>query len=300
MVKLASVRDSRSYGPGEFKDVWEDINAFGYLVAALLLTAGSVLLLPGYNPNAGLWLILVGLVIIALVNLHDLYAQVAGIDFQPSLATSDVQFTLVEIAAPVVQIIGAIVYFVGALLLLQVVRGAYSESTASSVSTHAYRLLIAAPALWLLGSLHNSFQLYENTELDVQGYQRGVTLPFVIGSVLLVLSGIVNVMSWPSAALHTAQMLAASLAVAGTALYLAGGVVNAVKVIQAQHTQRTGGHVEKLRGGAQEALVYGREDARTYAPVNKDDHYNEIESGHGHGTNPYKKNVVPATHLSDR
>lgn len=299
MVKLASVRDTRSYGPAGTNDVWEDVNAFGYLIAALLLTAGSVLLLPGYSPNGGLWLILVGLVIIALVNLHDLYAQVAGVDFRPSLTTLDPQLAVIEIAAPLVQAIGAIVYFVGALLLLQVARGDYSESKASSVSKHAYRLLIAAPALWLLGSIHNSFQLYENTELDVQAYQKGVTLPFLIGSLLLVLSGIVNVLTWPLPALHTAQMLATSLAITGTALFLAGGVVNAVKVIQTQHTQRTGGHVEKLRGGAHEALVQSREEAGTYAPVNKDNHYAEIESGHGHGGNPYKKNVVPAAHLSE-
>lgn len=88
----------------------------------------------------------------------------------------------------------------------QVARSDYSDSKASTLSKHAYIFLIVAPALWLLGSIHNSFQLYENTELDVQAYQRGVTLPFVIGSLLLVLAGIVNVLSWPAAALHTAQV----------------------------------------------------------------------------------------------
>jgi hypothetical protein len=292
MVKLASVRDTRLYGPAGSKDVWEDVNAFGYLVAALLLTAGTVLLFPGYNAKGGLWLILVAVVIIALVNLHDLYAQVAGVDFRPSLATLDSQLVAIEIAAPIVQTIGAIIYFVGALLLLLVARGDYNESKSSTLTKHAYILLIVAPALWLLGSIHNSFQVYESTELDVQAYQKGVSLPFVIGSLLLVLGSIVNVLSWPPAALHTGQRLAGSLAVAGAALLLVGAVVNAVKVIHTQQTQQTGGRVEKLRGGAHEALVEGREEAGTYAPVNKDDHYTEIESGHG--GNPYKKNIVPA------
>lgn len=120
MVKLAAVRDSRAYGPESSKDIWEDVNAFGYLIAALLLTAGSVLLLPGYNVTGGLWLILIGLVFILFVNLHDLYANLAAVDFNFSLITLDWQLGLIEIAAPIVQAIGAIVYFVGAFLLLRV------------------------------------------------------------------------------------------------------------------------------------------------------------------------------------
>jgi hypothetical protein len=120
MVKLASVRETRAYGPAGSKDIWEDINAFGYIVAALLLTAGSVLLLPGYNVTGGLWLILVGLVFVLIVNLHDLFAQLAGVDFKPVLVTLDPQLGLIEIAAPLVQAIGAVVYFVGVFLLLRV------------------------------------------------------------------------------------------------------------------------------------------------------------------------------------
>ncbi|CAM6101936.1 unnamed protein product [Calypogeia fissa] len=300
MVKLASARGTRAYGPGESKDILEDINAFGYLVAAVLLTAGSVLLLPGYSAAAGLWLILIGLVFIFLVNLHDLYANLAAVNFDFSLIGLDWQLAAIEIAAPIVQAIGAIVYFVGAFLLLQIARGDYEESTAGSVSVHTYRLLIAAPALWLLGSIQNSFQLYSDTELEVQAYQRGVTLPFVSGSLLLLLSGIVNVMSWPLVALHTAQMFAATLAIAGFALFLVAGVVNAVRVIKIQHTEQAGGHLEKLRGGAQEAVAQSEEEAGIYAPVPKDDHYTEIESGQGQRKNPYKENVVPAARMSER
>lgn len=295
MVKLASVRATRAYGPAESKDIWEDVNAFVYLIAALLLVAGSVLLLPGYSAAGGLWLFLVGLGLIFFVNLHDLYAQVVGIDFNSELVTLDYQLAAIEFAVPVVQAIGAIVYFVGALLLLLIVgRHLNDESTAINASKHAYRLLIAGPALWLLGSIHNSFQSYENTELEVQAYQRGVTLSFVTGSLLLLLSGVVAILPWSLDSLHTAQMLDGTLAITGTALFLVGGVVNSVKVIQTQHAQQTGGRVEKLRGGAQEALVQSRENAATYAPVRKEDHYTEIESGPDHGGNPYKKHVVPA------
>lgn len=300
MVKLASVRETRAYGPEGSKDVWEAVNAFGYLIAALLLTAGSVLLLPGYNAAAGLWLILVGLVFVLFVNLHDLYANLAAIGFDFSLIALDWQLALIEIAAPIAQAIGAIVYFVGAFLLLRIVRGDYSESTAHSVSTHVYRLLIAAPAFWLLGSIHNSFQVYANTDLEVQAYQRAVTLPFVIGSLLLLLSGIVTILSWPAAAFHTAKMLSSTLAVAATALLLVAAVVNAIRVIKMHHAQQSGGHLEKLRGGAQETVVGRREEARVYAPVPKDDHYTEIESGQGQRKNPYKENVVPAARFSDR
>lgn len=120
MVKLASVRESRMYGPPGVRDVAEDVNAFAYLFATLLLLAGSILIYPGKNHNVGFILLLIALVVIVLVNLHDLYAQLAGFDFRLPLVTLDPQLALIEVAAPLVQAIGGIVFFIGVFLLYRV------------------------------------------------------------------------------------------------------------------------------------------------------------------------------------
>jgi energy-coupling factor transporter transmembrane protein EcfT len=121
MVKLASVRETRMYGPRRIRDQCEDANAGLYLVATLLLLVGCVLLLPGYHlVTVGLYLVLVALILIVVVNLHDLYAQLAGFDFRLPLVTLDPQLALIEIAAPLVQALGGILYFIGTLLLLRV------------------------------------------------------------------------------------------------------------------------------------------------------------------------------------
>lgn len=298
MVKLASVRTTRLYGPAASKDVWEDVNAFGYMVAALLTTAGCVLLLPGYNSTAGLWLILVGLVCIFAANVHDLYAQLAGFDFRLPLVTLDPQLALIEIAAPLVQCIGAIVYFIGAVLLLRLARGDFDTFDQTvDVAAHANNLIIAAPALWLLGSIHNAFQVYESAGTQVQVMQKAVTIPFVLGSTFLLVAAIVNTVAWPVKAWHSAMTLAVAFAIVGSALLLIGGVVNVIRVIQLQQVEHLGGTAEKLRGGAQERLIDEREREEWQEPLlagNSKNYGNrdfEIEGG---SENPYKANVVEA------
>ncbi|KAL2613850.1 hypothetical protein R1flu_025542 [Riccia fluitans] len=292
MVKLASVRTTRLYGPPNNKDIWEDVNAFGYLVAVLLTTAGTALLLPGYNPTAGLWLILVGLVCIFAANVHDLYAQLAGFDFRLPLVTLDPQLALIEIAAPLVQCIGAIIYFIGVVLLLRLARGDFdSFDQTVDVAAHANNLMVAAPCFWLLGSIHNGFQVYESAGSQVQVMQKGVTIPFVIGSTFLLVAGINNAVGWPVKAWRVASTLSVSYAMTGTALLLIGGVVNVVRVIQLQQIEQLGGTTEKLRGGAQEALTNQREREEWRRPLIEADRSNEIEGG---SENPYKANVVEA------
>ncbi|KAL3679050.1 hypothetical protein R1sor_022006 [Riccia sorocarpa] len=292
MVKLASVRTTRLYGPGRNKDIWEDANAFGYLVSVLLMTAGTALLLPGYNPTSGLWLILVGLVGVFVANIHDLYAQLAGFDFRLPLVTLDPQLALIEIAAPLVQCIGAIIYFLGGVLLLRLARGDFdSFDQTVDVAAHANNLIIAAPCFWLLGSIHNAFQVYESAGAQVQVMQKGVTIPFVIGSTFLLVAGVNNAVHWPERAWRPAARVSVSYAIVGAAFLLIGAVVNVVRVIQLQQIEQLGGTAEKLRGGAQEALVHEREREEWRRPLLEADRTTEIEGG---SENPYKANVVEA------
>ncbi len=86
------------------------------------------------------------------------------------------------------------------LLLWQVARGAFDSDDVKMVTNHAYRLLIAGPLLWLLGSIHNAFQVYEKVDTKVQLLQKTVSIPFLIASTLFVISGILAAENWPSPA----------------------------------------------------------------------------------------------------
>ncbi len=121
MVKLVSVRRTRLYGPAAWRDLWEYINAFVYLVATIVLLVGCILLLPGRSSaKLALILVLVALALLVIVNLHDLIAQLAGFDFRLPLLSLDPQLALIEILAPLLQVLGSILFFIGTILLLEV------------------------------------------------------------------------------------------------------------------------------------------------------------------------------------
>ncbi|KAJ7299098.1 hypothetical protein O6H91_10G028900 [Diphasiastrum complanatum] len=251
MVKLASVRRNRQYGPPGSRDLSEVINAFLYVVATLMLLAGSIIQLPGlYVDNRiGLTLILISMVIIIAVNLHDLYAHLAAIGFRLRYLSFDRQMLLVEIAAPLVQSIGAIFFFVGTFYLLKTSGGIYPGGGKRGTRGRlAYWLLVAGPALWLLGSIHNASQVYEKANLQVQAYQGAVGIPFIIGSNLFLVSSILTIQSWPRPALGTVQAITAWFQIAASACWLIAAIMNSIKVIQVQQIERLGGELEPVRG----------------------------------------------------
>ena len=57
---------------------------------------------------------------------------------------------------------------------------------------HGLNLLIAGPALWCLGSIHNICQIYERANGHVQILQKSVQIPLLLGSTLFFVGGIVN------------------------------------------------------------------------------------------------------------
>lgn len=57
---------------------------------------------------------------------------------------------------------------------------------------HALNMLIAGPALWVLGSIHNSCQIYERADGHVQILQQSVHIPFLMGGLLLMVGSILN------------------------------------------------------------------------------------------------------------
>lgn len=53
-------------------------------------------------------------------------------------------------------------------------------------------MLIAGSVLWMVGSIHNSCQIYERAGGHIQILQHGVLIPFLMGSLLFVVGAILN------------------------------------------------------------------------------------------------------------
>ncbi|XP_062221198.1 uncharacterized protein LOC133920610 [Phragmites australis] len=261
MVKLATARECRAYSLGAgagtaSRNRWEYINAGVYVFAAVLLVGGFVgQLSPWAGSNRpGLAVAALGLVGVLAVNAHDLLAHVAGVDYRLGLAGLDRQLALVELAVPAVQIVGTVLTLVAVIFFeIQMERG-YRQGLAK----HGLNLLIAGPALWFLGSVHNICQVYERASGHVQLLQKSVQIPLLLGSTLFLIAGIINRHDRHS---HSAFTLLgrswAWFCLFGSLLFLAGGVLNLLKVFKTQ--QMNGRGLEKLRGGAQERLAMERE-----------------------------------------
>lgn len=121
MVKLASARESRMYGPRLGRNRLEYMNAGLYIFATILLLSGFSSLL-SYEARPGQVLMLIGLGLIVLVNLHDLIAHLAGTDYRFALMEYDMQLGLVEFAVPLLQLLGTLLFFLALLFIfIQVV-----------------------------------------------------------------------------------------------------------------------------------------------------------------------------------
>ncbi|XP_027903072.1 uncharacterized protein LOC114163146 isoform X2 [Vigna unguiculata] len=251
MVKLASARDFRTYGSGLAKNRLEYINAGLYLIASILLLSGITAQFSA-EARSGLVLIIAAFGFIFLINLHDLFAHLAGIDFQLHLFSFDLQLAFVEFAVPVVQMLGTLLSLVGVLFLFLQEEKGYGYS---KLERHALNMLVAGPVLWVIGSIHNSCQIYEKADGHVQILQQCVCIPFFTGSLLFMISAILNHREKSKGTHHGTHLLGSTwiwLGIFGSLLLLIGGLTNLIKVFKMQ--QMNGIRLEKLRGGAHERL----------------------------------------------
>ncbi|KAJ6672806.1 hypothetical protein OIU85_014083 [Salix viminalis] len=240
MVKLASARESRMYGPRLSKNRAEYMNAGLYLLATIVLAGGFVAEL-SKETKPGLSLLLIALLLIAVVNLHDLVAHLAGIDY---LISSD-------------GALGALLSFLGILFILIQEHKGFGHF---KWERHALNLLAAGPALWVLGSIHNSCQIYERADGHVQILQQSVHIPFLIGSSLFFVGSILNIRDQAGWGRHGLGLLSKTwvwIGIFGSLMLFIGGLTNVVKVFEMQ--QIDGVRLEKLRGGAQERLIRERD-----------------------------------------
>ncbi|KAL0400625.1 UNVERIFIED_CONTAM: Bidirectional sugar transporter SWEET3 [Sesamum latifolium] len=125
----------------------------------------------------------------------------------------------------------------------------------------ALSMLVAGPALWLLGSIHNSCQIYERSDGHVQILQESVLIPFLMASMLFLIGAIVNGREQVGHShRHGLKLLGDTwiwLGIFGSLILFIGALANVVKVFKM--LQLSGLRLEKLRGGAQERLVRLRE-----------------------------------------
>ncbi|CAK9189897.1 unnamed protein product [Sphagnum troendelagicum] len=289
MVKLVSVRRTRLYGPAAWRDWWEYINAFVYLVATIVLLVGCILLLPGRSSaKLGLILVLVALALLVIVNLHDLIAQLAGFDFSLPLLSLDPQLALIEILAPLLQVLGSILFFIGTILLLEVGRGKYDEKQAENLTNHAFRLIIGGSGLWMFGSILNVSQVYERVDMRVQFMQKMVSIPFLMSSTLFLVSGILGAGNFPyPPAVIKVRATAVWIAITASSLLVLAAILNTKRVIELHQLAAAGGLLEPLRGGAQERLDLEREEEGTSRDRQK--YAANVEEG-----SSYKAGVVMA------
>ncbi|XP_078438730.1 polypyrimidine tract-binding-like protein [Wolffia australiana] len=256
MVKLATAREFRSYGTRQARHRCEYINAGLYIFAAILLSGGFLAQFSAASSSSGLAILLISLAIFAFVQAHDLAAHLAGIDFRLSLLFLDLQLAFVEIAVPAVEFLGSVLAFV-AFLLLFIAR---EKADGEKLRRYSARMLVAGPALWFLGSIHDLCQVYERSGGHVQVLQKLVQIPFFAGSLLFLVGGIYN-----------SQEIAGEswiwLSLGGSLCFILGGLLNVVRVFKLQ--QMDGIRLEKLRGRAQERLTRDRESS---APLIVEEH----------------------------
>lgn len=291
MVKLTSARQSRMYGPPGTRDLFENLNAFVYLFGTILFAAGVALLLPSFEVNKswGLWMILVGVAMIVLVNFHDLHAHLAGIDYNFSFLALDTQLWMIELAAPFVQAIGSILLCIATFLLIRVNKGVYGHDEIHLKLVQAFRLVVAGSTLWLIGALHNAFQVYEKTGPRIQVLQKAVALPCILASELLLVSGVLALQI--SGKGHKLMTISTWLALVASGLLVVAAVLNAIRVVALQQVDRFGSHLEILRGGAEEQLNSTRAHSEPLLS-SQGKYQSDIEGDQS--SVPYRGSVIPS------
>ncbi|KAI3800217.1 hypothetical protein L1987_35528 [Smallanthus sonchifolius] len=252
MVKLATARESRMYGSRRSRRRSEYTNAGLYVFSTIVLLCGFVAQF-SKDAKSGLVVLLIGLGLIIIVNIHDLVAHLAGINYRFRLMKLDTQLLFVEVAVPAVEALGGLLLFIALLLLvLQVDRGFGYDR----IEAHALNLLIAGSSLWVVGSIHNSCQIYEQADGNVQMLQHSVQIPFLMGSLLFLAGAVVNFLEQVGRSRHGLKLLSyrwAWIGIMASLLLIIGGLTNVVKVVNM--LQMEGIKLEKLRGGAQEQLI---------------------------------------------
>uniref|UniRef100_A0A8I6Z3L2 Uncharacterized protein n=1 Tax=Hordeum vulgare subsp. vulgare TaxID=112509 RepID=A0A8I6Z3L2_HORVV len=222
MVKLATAREARLYGPA--------------------LAVRRAVLAPG---DAGLAVAGVALAVVAAVNAHDLGGHLAGVDCRVGLARFDPQLGLVELLAPALHAAGCVLAIVGLALQL--------FSKGDRLERRAADALLAGAVLWILGSVLSSCQTDERADSRAQLLQSSVQVPVLLGNLLFLVAAVLHRRGEPTLPGESERWIS----LCGSVLWVADALFNVLKVFVMHQSDAP--RLEKLRGGAQERLARDRE-----------------------------------------
>ncbi|XP_044983692.1 uncharacterized protein LOC123450585 [Hordeum vulgare subsp. vulgare] len=253
MVKVATAREARLYGPALAVRRWEYINVGAYMFGTLLLAAGLAALCAsedGIGPrDTGLAVAGVALAVVAVVNAHDLGAHLqqhlAGVDCHVGLARFDPQLGLIELLAPALHAAGCVLAIVGLALQL--------FSKGDRLERRAADALLSSAVLWILGSVLSSCQMYERADGRAQLLQSSVQVHVLLGNLLFLVAAVLHRRGEPTLPGESERWIT----LCGSVMWVAGALFNVLKVFVMHQSDAP--RLEKLRGGAQERLARDRE-----------------------------------------
>ncbi|EEE64862.1 hypothetical protein OsJ_19719 [Oryza sativa Japonica Group] len=252
MVKLATAREARMYGPALAVRRWEYINAGAYVFAALLLAVALAALSAGGGDGGG------------PAGRRSPWPPWRWRSSPPSTRTTSRRTSPAWTAAwgwsgttpssaswssscPALHVAGCVLAVVAMAFLL----------SQGERETHAANTLLAAALVWLLGSILNSCQVYERADGRAQLLQSSVQVPMLLGSLLFLVGAVVNRRRRPEPPVLVGRSWAWTMCVLGSVLWLVAAVFNMGKVFVMHQSDAP--RLEKLRGGAQERLSRDRE-----------------------------------------
>lgn len=100
-----------------------------------------------------------------------------------------------------------------------------------NLQKHDLNMLIAGPVLWVLGSIHNSCQIYERAGGHVQILQHSVHIPFLMGSLLFMVGAILNSHEQAGLAHHGLEQLVSFLLIPSLSLLMGRDLLHFVSKI---------------------------------------------------------------------
>lgn len=206
---------------------WETINAVAYKLGGFIFLVGSVLFFPALSDwsNLGAWLFVIGSLLYLAVNIHDAIEVVRhrrSLRRRPErtgLNLTVAKLTL-EMLAAGTYLAGSVLFIVGSLFFL---------SWIDWIGGGAWCFLVGS-VLFVAGASVNILQIFQAQTPVTMQLMNLTAVTFVTGSALFAVASIPYL--WSFAASSDERMVDTFLAaqfVAGSALFLIGGVLNYIR-----------------------------------------------------------------------
>jgi hypothetical protein len=207
---------------------WETVNTTVYLVGGVLFVWGSVLFFPRLEAHSdrGAWIFFVGSLLYVLVAGHDTTEVVRHRRQQPQPSIWD-RF---EAWAAMSYLLGSTLFAAGSIFFLSVV-GWYQAGAIC---------FVVGSLLFVLGATVNVLQILEAENRRTLQLMNLTALTYVTGSVLFTVASIPYLFTLDPADERTIDSFLAGQYVAGSLLFLLGGVINYRRAhIVGRHSQDT-------------------------------------------------------------